>query len=64
MPCKLEVTIWRGLKNCVERKYEFKTNEKKIELLREEARKCLTRKEAQKILKRAAKATRKLYESE
>lgn len=37
---------------------------KKIELLREEARRCLTRKEAQKILKRAAKATRKLHESE
>lgn len=37
---------------------------KKLELLREEAKVCLTRKEAQKILKRAAKATRKLHESE
>ena len=37
---------------------------KKIELLKDEARKCLTRKEAQKILKKAAKAARKLYESE
>lgn len=37
---------------------------KKIELLRDEARRCLTRKEAQKILKRAAKAARKLHESE
>ena len=37
---------------------------KKIELLKDEARRCLTRKEAQKILKKAAKATRKLYESE